>query len=638
MRFLSRAGAVALLASNVLGHPASQHSQSSTRGLLPRTIDLSRFRITTESTYSNATATAESDISSLTKRVDYVDTASAVVSKIAPGAEFRVVSDHYVSENGIAHVYFKQTAHGLDIDNADFNVNVAADGSIFSFGNSFFTGAIPAKSPLVKRDTINPVAALTSVTSTLSLPIEADAAVAVPEEATEHYVIQGSTGTLSEPKAKLIYFQNEDSTLTLAWRVETDIKENWLLSYVDAVSGNNVLGVVDYVSDASYTVYPWQTIDPSKGTRAVETNPQDAVASEFGFQNVGTTAYTTTRGNNAIAQANYEGDTAYLNDYRPDAGTGANFNYDYSLTATDPKIYSNASVTQLFYTANMYHDLLYVLGFNERAGNFEANNNGQGGLGNDAVILNAQDLSRTDNANFGTPPDGQPGRMAMYMFTSSTPKRDCSFDAGVVIHEYTHGLSNRLTGGPANSACLSTTEAGGMGEGWSDFMAVAIHIKSTDTRTRNFPMGDWVSNRPNGIRNYLYSTSLTTNPYTYKSVNGMTVVHTIGTVWATMLYEVFWNLVEKYGITTARKPTFSGLVPTDGRFLAMKLVLDGMKLQPCSPTFLTARNAIIDADLALTKGANKCLLWKGFAKRGLGSGATQSGSTRTESYTLPSGC
>ncbi|KAG4410930.1 hypothetical protein IFR04_015939, partial [Cadophora malorum] len=442
------------------------------------------------------------------------------------------------------------------------------------------------------------------------------------------YVIEGSTGTLSEPKAKLVYFQNADSTLTLTWRVETDINDNWLLSYVDAVTGSEILGVVDYVSDASYT-----------GSRSVETNPQDAVASEFGFQSIGTTSYTVTRGNNGIAQANWEGDSAYLNDYRPDAGTGANFNYGLDLTNTNPKTYANASVAQLFYTANI-HDLLYVLGFNEAAGNFETNNNGQGGRGADAVILNAQDASGTNNANFATPADGSPGRMRMYIWTYSTPNRDCSFDAGVVIHEYTHGLSNRLTGGPANSACLGTTEAGGMGEGWSDFMAIAIHVKTADTRSKNYPMGDWVYNNPNGIRNYLYSTSLTTNPYTYKSVNGMTAVHTIGTVWATILYEVFWNLVEKYGITAARKPTFSGGVPTDGRFLAMKLVVDGMKLQPCSPTFITARNAIIDADLALTGGANKCLLWKGFAKRGLGSAAAQgSGSNnRVESYTLPSGC
>lgn len=131
---------------------------------------------------------------------------------------------------------------------------VAADGTVFSFGNSFYTGAIPAESPLEKRDQIDAVAALQGVTSNLALPISVGDAVAVPEEATEHYVIEGSTGTLSEPKAKLVYFQNADSTLTLTWRVETDINDNWLLSYVDAVTGSDILGVVDYVSDASYTV------------------------------------------------------------------------------------------------------------------------------------------------------------------------------------------------------------------------------------------------------------------------------------------------------------------------------------------------------------------------------------------------
>lgn len=235
-------------------------------------------------------------------------------------------------------------------------------------------------------------------------------------------------------------------------------------------------------------------------------------------------------------------------------------------------------MTQLFYTANTYHDLLHTLGFNEAAGNFENNNNGAGGKGGDAVILNAQDGSGTNNANFATPPDGQPGVMRMYIWDESTPVRDCAFDAGVIIHEYTHGVSTRLTGGPANSGCLNVLEAGGMGEGWGDFMAVAIHLKKSDTRAKNYPMGDWIANDPKGIRNYLYSTSLTTNPYTYKSVNQMSEVHTIGTVWATILYEVIWNLIDKYGITDAREPTFKGKVPTDGRFLGMKLVIDAMAL------------------------------------------------------------
>lgn len=120
-----------------------------------------------------------------------------------------------------------------------------------------------------------------------------------------------------------------------------------------------------------------------------------------------------------------------------------------------------------------------------------------------------------------------------------------------------------------------------MGEGWGDFMATAVRVKSTDTRSKDFTMGAWVYNDDAGIRAYPYSTSLTTNPYTYKSVNTLSSsgVHAIGTYWATVLYEVLWNLVDKHGANNADTPTFSSAgVPTDGKYLTMKLVVDGMAL------------------------------------------------------------
>lgn len=106
----------------------------------------------------------------------------------------------------------------------------------------------------------------------------------------------------------------------------------------------------------------------------------------------------------------------------------ADFDFDFDPAWADPKTYTNASVTQLFYTANMYHDLLYDLGFNEAAGNFEANNNGAGGKGNDAVTLNAQVGGSFNNANFLTPEDGKAGRMNMLLWnaTRTGPFRDCT--------------------------------------------------------------------------------------------------------------------------------------------------------------------------------------------------------------------
>lgn len=105
-----------------------------------------------------------------------------------------------------------------------------------------------------KRDQVDPVAALRGADSTLSLGVNAEKAQAVPEPTEEHYIIKGSTGALSDPLARLVYFQNPDQTLTLTWRVETDIRDNWLLSYVDAKKPDTVFGVVDYVSDATYQV------------------------------------------------------------------------------------------------------------------------------------------------------------------------------------------------------------------------------------------------------------------------------------------------------------------------------------------------------------------------------------------------
>ncbi len=50
--------------------------------------------------------------------------------------------------------------------------------------------------------------------------------------------------------------------------------------------------------------------------------------------------------------------------------------------------------------------------------------------------------------------------------------RDSDLDNGVIAHEYGHGISNRLTGGPAVVNCLNNAEQ--MGEGWSDWFALDV--------------------------------------------------------------------------------------------------------------------------------------------------------------------
>lgn len=275
---------------------------------------------------------------------------------------------------------------------------------------------------------------------------------------------------------------------------------NWLITYAHAQEKGTIVSVVDYVADASYNVYKLGINDPSDGARTIETDPAITSASPDGWHTSGTSSYTAVRGNNGIAQENWDAGSDFLNNQRADGGTSLNFNFPFDLTNTTPRSYISAATAQLFYTANAYHDFLELLGFTEAAGNFEDVNTSVGGVGNDAIQLNAQDGAGLNNANFATPVDGQRPRMRMYLWNVVPgPQRDGDFDNGVIIHEFTHGLSNRLTGGPSRSSCLNAAESGGMGEGWSDFFATAIRIKPTDTRAKDYPMGDWV----NGVGPYI---------------------------------------------------------------------------------------------------------------------------------------
>ncbi|CAI6334791.1 unnamed protein product [Periconia digitata] len=632
-------GSLAALAfQNAAAHPTYSGLSKSSRMLSKRAVDLDSFRVKIKTDYKDSTSIKQDpSISSLTKRADAEGTANELVKTTFPNAEFRMAKDSYTGTNGVSHFYFKQTANGLDIDNADFNVNIARSGEVFSFGNSFFTGEIPP--PSKKRDEVEPARALKGAVNTLGLPISAESATATPT-GENVFKIEQTTGTVSEPEAELVYIVTSEGNLALSWKVVTDIDTDYLTTYVDATNSDQVHHVLNFVNEASYEVYPWGINDPTEGTRITISDPWDKEASEFGWHSTGSDTYNTTRGNNGIAQDNWSNsaESQYLSLPRPSSPT-LDFSYPYSLNESDFRSYINASIAQLWYTSNTYHDLLFHLGFTPAAGNFELNNNNEGGVGNDFVWFNAQDGAGFNNANFRTLPDGSPGRMRMYIWNSTMPFRDGAFEAGIVIHEYTHGLSNRLTGGPANAGCLNLLEAGGMGEGWSDFYATAIRLKESDTREKDYTMGEWASGRPQGIRRFPYSTDNSTNPQVYETNNELTRVHDIGGVWASILYEVLWNLIDEHGKNDGPLPEFDeNGVPTDGKYLAMKLVLDGMALQPCNPTFVSARDAIVDADEALTGGANKCLLWTAFAKRGLGTEAKYSSIARTNSFAVPEDC
>lgn len=205
---------------------------------------------------------------------------------------------------------------------------------------------------------------------------------------------------------------------------------------------------------------------------------------------------------------------------------------------------------------------------------------------------------------------------------SSGPEElDGDFDNGIIAHEYAHGISTRLTGGPSQAGCLGNAEQ--MGEGWSDFFTLVTTTKPGDVAGQNRGVGTFVfrqSNDGQGIRRYPYSNNMNISPLTYGDVPGNTGVHAVGEIWCGMLWDMYWAFVEKYGFD----PAWTN--PGSGNVRAVQLVMDGMKLQPCSPGFIDGRNAILLAETINNNGADTCLIQSVFARRGLGYLAQQNDS------------
>lgn len=210
------------------------------------------------------------------------------------------------------------------------------------------------------------------------------------------------------------------------------------------------------------------------------------------------------------------------------------------------------------------------------------------------------------------------------------PNRDSDLDNGVIAHEYGHGISNRLVGGPTSIACLINAQQpdpnnpGGlipigeqMGEGWSDYYALMLTSQETDTADTARGVGAYISFQTEdgpGIRRYPYSRSKDINPLTYGDVAGETAPHGVGTVWATMIWDMTWDLIDQHGYEPDLRNHTSGA----GNVRALHYVNDGLVLTKCRPSFVDGRNAILLAELADGDDEDQCLIWRAFARRGLG--------------------
>ncbi|MCA1594509.1 MAG: M36 family metallopeptidase [Acidobacteria bacterium] len=227
--------------------------------------------------------------------------------------------------------------------------------------------------------------------------------------------------------------------------------------------------------------------------------------------------------------------------------------------SANPDVYPGT--VSLFYYNNVVHDYLYSIGFTEATWNFQQDNFGKGGAGHDGISAQVQDGSGTDNANFGTPNDGSNPRMQMFLFTDGGFRRsDGDFDFDVVAHEHYHGVSNRSIG-KGQTDCLGVTlvgESGGMGEGWSDFIATSM--------TDDDAEGEYVTGEYDvAIRHLPY----TNFRYSYGNINGSKrrrdqqppatneqtyipfEVHDVGEMWAATLWDMRELMIVKQKVNNS---------------------------------------------------------------------------------------
>ncbi len=732
--------------------------------------------------------------------------------------DVKINSQHFSKSMQSEMVYASQRYQGIEIFNSVSSFAIK-NGSVINAAMSFNTNInsrVNATSP-----SITPAMAVTNAAGALGIQNPSNL-VLLETISNQSFVFSNGNISLENIPVKLVLQPTEGNSIRLAWDLSIYLLDasHWFSVRIDALTGT-LLSTHDWVvscnlgtephsghhvkesilfskgnnttmettlGSSSYRVFPLPLENPNEGPSQLVSNPEDLIASPFGWHDTNGVAgadFTITRGNNVWAMEDVNGNNGI--GASPDGGATLEFDFPYNLPQA-PTNFLQAATVNLFYWNNILHDVMYRYGFDEASGNFQVNNYGNGGAGNDEVFADAQDGGGLNNANFATPPDGNRPRMQMYLWSapinvlgtlmtvnsgplagqylaidsnyggtplpvapitanmvvmedddagpSSDPndgcdnitnagalngkiavvrrgecnftvkvisaeaagavavvvvnnvptdpiamggtgagigipaimiyqedgeaiitsllngdvinatlqddgsgddpfQRDGDLDNGIIAHEYGHGISNRLTGNSVG--CLQNDEQ--MGEGWSDYFGLILTQKADDEGEDVRSTGSYVLGQGDaglGLRSQAYSTDPTVNDFTYADTNTLPQPHGIGSVWAMMLWDLTWKLIDQYGYDP---DIYNG---TGGNNIALQLVIDGLKLQPCSPGFVNARDAILAADVASNGGDNRCLIWNVFAARGLGFSASQGSAfnrfDQVEAFDNPADC
>ncbi|KAI9593044.1 Fungalysin metallopeptidase-domain-containing protein [Syncephalis fuscata] len=555
-------------------------------------------------------------------------------------SNFIVLNSYKTKASGTTHVYLQQTINGVKVSNGRIGVHLDKANKVIAYDDSFYKSNLTTQDNLHKLVTrqlktwngqtngfVSPVDAFRTFAAHIKQTFDAGKVAIVPEANTpggQSYLIKNVGFIKEDVKVSQSYTQVSSDQLVPVWDFYVKMPLNYFHVQVSA-DGAKIISMTDLVRFASYRVVKAGNNNPIDTPRELVTNPADKIASPDGWHFSGSHTFTNTTGNNIIAQENYNGDLTNRKPHHlPDGGQTLSFDFPFD-PKKNPKDNIDASVTNAFYIANTMHDIFYHYGFDEAAGNYQNDNYNKGGLGNDAITVNVlayyddpPSKNTRNNAIFSPAPDGKTATITLLAYNKTIPDRDSAFSNDIIIHEYGHGVATRLVGGSTTIECMYTYEGAGMSEGYSDFFAYWMEMKLADKPTKVSENAKY----PNagGSRKYPYATNMAINPFTYKNLsdkNSGLEMHVVGTIWATMLYEMYWSLVSKLGFQENKY--FADM--TKGNSLALQIVLDGIKLLACNPTFISARNAILQAEKQLTGGKHACDIWRAFAKRGLGTEA-----------------
>ncbi len=253
-----------------------------------------------------------------------------------------------------------------------------------------------------------------------------------------------------------------------------------------------------------------------------------------------------------------------------------------------------SAVSNAFYHANRAHDYFFELGFRGVDGAFQQEDAVPVGRTGDPVQVNVHDGEERlfQNASFTPTPDGVPGVMNLGVFLlPDGSERDPALSGPLIFHEYTHGVIQRLVGGPSDIGCLGSTQGRSLSEGWSDYFGASAFD--------NPVVGGYLANdETRGVRRF----PLDANPLTYADLlDPLNLAHNNGEIFAAAL----WDLRQALGAETVDR-----------------MVLESLRLTPCAGHFITARDALLAADRALNRGVNRDEIWRVFAARGMGFSAS----------------